>query len=70
MRERAVDAAQRLLDRVDHTMALEAQEPDEGFRARRVQEMADELVRTLSRELWDEGSQRIGNSEKTRDGER
>ncbi len=64
LRERAIDAARRLLDRVDHTMALEAQEPDESFRARRVQELADELVRTLSRELWEEGSERVGSSER------
>lgn len=55
LRNRAMEAASRLLGRVDHTMALEAQEPDESFRARRVQELADELVRTLSRELWQEG---------------
>lgn len=52
LRDRAVEAATRLLDRVDHTMSLEAQGPDESFRARRVQEMAEELVRTLSREIW------------------
>lgn len=55
VRDRAVEAATRLLDRVDHTMSLEAQGPDESFRARRVQELAEEMVRTLSREIWAEG---------------
>jgi len=53
---RASEAATRLLDRVGHTMSLEAQEPDGKFHARRERELADELVRTLSRELWEEGT--------------
>lgn len=53
---RASEAAARLLNRVGHTMSLEAQEPDGEFRARRERELADELVRTLSRELWEEGA--------------
>jgi len=52
---RASEVAARLLDRVGHTMSLEAQEPGGDFRARRERELADELVRTLSRELWEEG---------------
>lgn len=53
---RASEVATRLLNRVGHTMSLEAQEPDGEFRARRVRELADELVRNLSRELWEEGT--------------
>ena len=53
---RASEVATRLLDRVGHTMSLEAQEPGGEFRARRRRELADELVRTLSRELWEESA--------------
>lgn len=58
LRGRAVEAATRLLNRVDHTMSLEAQGSDESFRARRVQELAEEMVRTLSREIWAEEIER------------
>ena len=51
---RAFEVATRLLDRVGHTMSLEAHGPDAEFQARRVRELADELVRTLSRDLWEE----------------
>jgi predicted DNA-binding mobile mystery protein A len=51
---RAAAAATRLLSRVEHTMVLEAQGADGEFRARRIQELTNELVRTLSRELWEE----------------
>jgi predicted DNA-binding mobile mystery protein A len=54
IQKRATGAAVRLLARVDHTMSLEAQSADAEFRARRVRELTDELVRTLSRELWEE----------------
>ena len=54
LQKRATEVAARLLARVDHTMSLEAQSVDGEFRARRVRELADELVRTLSRELWEE----------------
>ena len=54
LQARATGVASRLLDRVERTMSLEAQGTDREFRARRVRELADELVRTLSRELWEE----------------
>jgi predicted DNA-binding mobile mystery protein A len=54
VRTRAREAANNLLGRVEHTMALEAQGGDGVARERRIQELADELVRTLSRDLWDE----------------
>lgn len=56
LRARATEVAARLLDRVEHTMALEAQGADREFRERRVRELADEMVRTLSRDLWQESS--------------
>jgi hypothetical protein len=54
LQTRATEVARRLLDQVAHTMSLEAQTPDPEFHSRRVQELAEELVRTLSRELWKE----------------
>lgn len=54
VRARATEVATRLLARVEHTMALEAQGAGSQFRARRIQELADDLARSLSRELWED----------------
>ncbi len=47
--------ASNRIGRVEHTMRLEAQgrDPEETERAR--QELAREMVRTLSRDLWEKG---------------
>ncbi|MGH2347117.1 MAG: mobile mystery protein A [Chloroflexota bacterium] len=53
VREQAHTVARRMLNNVEHTMALE----DQAIEARRqeeaIAEFADDLVRSLSRELWD-----------------
>jgi len=53
-REAEHQAANRI-GRVEHTMRLEAQgsDPEETERAR--QELAQEMIRTLSRDLWERG---------------
>ena len=61
LRARATRVAQRLLDRIEHTMALEAQEGSAPSKEKRVRELADELVRNLSREIWEEASPHSGS---------
>lgn len=56
LRERAVVVAKRILERVDHTMSLEAQEGIDLSKEKRVKELADDLISTLSRDLWKEPS--------------
>lgn len=55
VRARALEVATTLYDAVDHNMALEDQAGDERAKREQVAELADELVRNLSRDLW-EGS--------------
>ncbi|MEO7716112.1 MAG: mobile mystery protein A [Capsulimonas sp.] len=50
--ERAEDVARRLVGRVAHTMALEQQGMGTELDKRQAAELAAELVRTLSPELW------------------
>lgn len=52
LRSRALEVAERVYARVEHTMALESQAGDPILRQRRVSELADDLVRRLSRDLW------------------
>lgn len=52
--ERAKLVARRKLARVGHSMALEAQGPPAALDELQVAELADDLMRTLKRELWDE----------------
>ena len=47
--------AAELLQRVEHTMRLEAQGRPKEEIARERDELAQEMIRTLSRELWEEG---------------
>lgn len=52
LRSRALEVAERVYARVEHTMALESQAGDPSLRRKRVAEMADDLVQHLSRDLW------------------
>lgn len=52
--ERAKIVARRKLARVGHSMALEAQGPPASLDELQITELANELVRKLGRELWDE----------------
>ena len=38
----------------DHTMSLEAQGRSQEEKAQEIEELAAEMVRTMSRELWEE----------------
>jgi predicted DNA-binding mobile mystery protein A len=51
---RARDVAVRLVDRLSHSMALEQQEVSHREREQQIKEIVEELVRTLSKELWGE----------------
>ena len=53
VRRQAEQAATRLYEAVDHTMALEGQSNDQLGRREQIGELTDELIRTLSRELWE-----------------
>ncbi len=55
VRTRATEVAARFYEGVDHNMALEDQAGNERGKREQVAELADELVRNLSRDLW-EGS--------------
>lgn len=52
LQARARAAALRIVRGVTHTMALESQAPEPEHIRRQVDDLADELVRTLGRELW------------------
>jgi predicted DNA-binding mobile mystery protein A len=52
--DRARRTAERMVERVAGTMALEDQEVSREFRKREVDRIAGELVRTMSKVLWDE----------------
>jgi predicted DNA-binding mobile mystery protein A len=54
LRVRALQVAEKTLSCVEHTMGLEAQGSTEADRKLQVQELADELVRAMSREIWEE----------------
>ncbi len=53
LRKQATQTAEKLLSRVEHSMALEAQGATPQDRKAQVQELADELVRTMSRQIWE-----------------
>ena len=55
VRARATEVAAQFYEGVDHSMALEDQAVNERGKREQVAELADELVRNLSRDLW-EGS--------------
>ena len=57
LRKQATQTAERLLARVEHSMGLEAQGATPEDRRAQVQELADELVRTMSREIWQHNGQ-------------
>lgn len=53
LRSRAREVAERTVERLSHTMALEDQRVSKKReRGRQVDELADELVWTLGKELW------------------
>jgi predicted DNA-binding mobile mystery protein A len=54
VRARANEVASRFYEGVNHTMALEAQSGSDRSQREQVAELADELVRTLSRDLWED----------------
>jgi predicted DNA-binding mobile mystery protein A len=56
LRQQAESSAERLLSRVEHTMALEAQGNTPEARSALREELAAELLRTLNRSLWDEAT--------------
>lgn len=53
VRDQAHAVASRIVGRVAHSMTLEGQGTGAVEREEAIAEMTDELVRTLSRELWD-----------------
>jgi len=51
--DRAQRTAEQMVERVAETMALEDQAVSREFRKREVDRIARELVRTMSKDLWD-----------------
>ena len=56
MQKQAKRRAAELTGRVEHTMQMEAQGRNAEERDIELQELAEELIRTLSRELWEDGN--------------
>ena len=56
LRAQATHTAEALLARVEHSMALEAQGATVEDLKAQVQELADELVRSMSRQIWQQPS--------------
>ena len=54
LKAQATQTAETLLARVEHSMALEAQGATPQDRKAQVQELADELVRTMNRQIWEQ----------------
>jgi predicted DNA-binding mobile mystery protein A len=54
LRNQALRRAAQMVERVDHTMRLEAQNRSQEEKKAEIRELADEMVRTLSREIWEE----------------
>lgn len=54
LKKRAHNVAAKIVGRVSHTMALEAQSLTAEERNQQIEETADELIRTLDKRLWDE----------------
>lgn len=57
LKAQATQTAETLLARVEHSMALEAQGATPQDRKAQVQELADELVRTMNRQIWEQDGQ-------------
>ena len=57
LKAQATQTAEILLARVEHSMALEAQGATPQDRKAQVQELADELVRTMNRQIWEQDGQ-------------
>jgi predicted DNA-binding mobile mystery protein A len=53
LRQQAEKRTEELCGRVEHTMQLEAQGRPSEERERERQELAEEMIRTLSRDLWE-----------------
>lgn len=54
LQNQAYLVAKRLVNRLDHTMTLENQQTSKAERQRQIDEIAEELMRTLSKALWSE----------------
>jgi predicted DNA-binding mobile mystery protein A len=52
LKQRARTVARRIVKGVTHTMALESQAPEPELVQQQIEDLADELVRTLAPELW------------------
>lgn len=57
LEQQALQRAKQIVGHVEHSMTLEAQARNAEEVASEVQELAAELIRTLSRELWREEKQ-------------
>ncbi len=53
LKRQALEQASRIICRTELHMNLEKQGTDRSYQEQQVQELADELVRTLDRRLWD-----------------
>jgi predicted DNA-binding mobile mystery protein A len=53
VRDRAQKSAERLVKRVSHSMELEDQGLIQKKREEQIKSIADEMVRTLSKEIWE-----------------
>lgn len=54
LRKQALRRATEMVERVEHTMRLEAQDRSQEEKEAEITELAEEMVRTLSREIWEE----------------
>ncbi len=52
--KQALKAATKIVNHADTQMKLEAQGTGKGFKKKQIQELAEEIARNMSRELWEE----------------
>jgi predicted DNA-binding mobile mystery protein A len=56
LRQQAMRKAREIMDRVSHTMLLEDQQESDLIIQQEVEELANELIRSRQRELWEKSS--------------
>lgn len=54
IQKQALKVATKIVDHADTQMKLEAQGTGKGFKKKQINELAEEIARNLSRELWEE----------------
>ena len=54
VKKQALKSATKIVSHADTQMKLEAQGTGKGFKKQQIQELAEEIAKEMSRELWEE----------------